>query len=143
MSFDSQVLGRVYFLRWKQPQVGDVAELVDEVEAASQRARAKLCYVALAPDDSPPPDKDTRDAMATALERLAKCCDSIHLVFEGSGFRQSLKRTAIAGVMIATGRGRSIQVHASMDEVAMALPNLPEIARLRDQLRGGVVARAV
>jgi hypothetical protein len=117
MAFNEFLVGRVYIIRWIDPTVADGIRLLHGVEEAHQRIGERLLYVAVAPRDSPPPPEQLRKVMATHLTTMLSHCEVMHLVFEGQGFSQTVKRMALASIVMVSGMKGRMQVHASVDHM--------------------------
>jgi len=123
MAFDNFLVGRVYLVRWVDPTVADGIKLLRAVEQAHARVGEKLIYVAIAPSDSPPPPEQLRKVMASHLATMLEHCEVMHLLFEGDGFSQTLKRMALASIVLISGMRGRMQVHGTLDHLmASAAP---------------------
>jgi hypothetical protein len=117
-------MGRVYVIRWIHPTVADGIKLLRGVEQAHARVGEQLIYVAIAPRDSPPPPEQLRMVMASHLTTMLKHCEAMYLVFEGVGFSQTVKRMALASVVLMSGMKGRMLVHGSVEQlIAGAPPN--------------------
>jgi hypothetical protein len=131
MSFDKFLHGRIFLIRWRVPAVSDGMQLLREVEAAHGQSGAKLIYLAVAPSDSPPPPEDLRKIMASHVDAMLQHCEMMHLVFEGVGFSQTIKRMALASIVLVSGMKGRMLVHDSLDAaMASTTPALrPELVK--------------
>lgn len=119
MSCVTGVIDRFYFVRWKKPELQDVSQIVRDVASVRQTVEKPLVYVAIAPEDSTPPDDQVRKAMLDAMEEMLGHCETMHFVFEGSGFGNVVKRSALAGILLVKGKRGRVFVHESV-EAALA-----------------------
>jgi hypothetical protein len=117
MSFEKFLHGRVFVIRWRKPEIADGMALLREVELAHQRAGTKVIYIAVAPSASPPPPEELRKVMAHHVQSMLVHCEVIHLVFEGVGFSQTLKRMALASIVLVSGMKGRMMVHDSLDKI--------------------------
>lgn len=132
MSYRKILHENYYILCWVAPEKGDPARVVEEVARLHKMRNKKPIYIAVAPDSTKPPDPQTRTEMGTVLQDLADHCESIHLVFEGEGFRRAVKQSALVGVLMAApANSGQLKVHATMDEVFGALKTTSDHRGLR------------
>jgi hypothetical protein len=122
MAFDNFLIGRVYVIRWIDPTVADGIKLLRGVEQAHERLGEKLIYVAIAPRDSPPPPEQLRMVMASHLTTMLLHCEVMHLVFEGVGFSQTVKRMALASIVMVSGMKGRMLVHGTTEQLIAAAP---------------------
>lgn len=128
MSCVTATVGSVYFVRWRLPEVEDMQRIVRDV-ATQRRERGKLLtFVALAPESSSPPGAAARQHMPILMNSALDHCDEMHLVFEGTGFSHSVKRSVMAAVFLAGGKRDRVHVHARVQEILRAQPR-PDIAQ--------------
>lgn len=121
MSFAKLAVENVFIIRWITPESSDGEAIYSEVSHLSKQTGQKLIYVAVAPVDSPPPPDELRKIMAGNVEKMTQWCSSIHLVFEGKGFTQSMKRTAFASIVLISGNRGKMFVHEDIASVANAM----------------------
>jgi hypothetical protein len=57
---------------------------------------------------------------------VLKSCESMHLVFEGTGFRHTVQRMAMVSIMLMAGKRSRIFIEASLEE---AVRNAPALVR--------------
>jgi hypothetical protein len=122
MSFETMVQGNVILLRWMIPDIKDAPLIIKAVRDNSIAQGLKLIYVAVAPSDSPPPRDDLRKAMSDNVAAMLEYCQSVHLVFEGSGFGQTIKRAALASVVLVSGMRGRMFVYDSIDSLSKSAP---------------------
>ena len=131
MAYANFLIGRVYVIRWLDPAVADGISLLRGVEQAHERVGEKLIYIAVAPSDSPPPPEQLRMVMASNLTAMLGHCEVMHLVFEGVGFSQTVKRMALASVVLMSGVKGRMLVHATIEQLLASAPptHKPEIVK--------------
>jgi hypothetical protein len=106
----------VYFVRWLEPAVSDVERIVGEAMALQRAGHAPLHYVAIIGKAVDPPGDDVRASMRHSIDRLLDCCDSIHLVIEGKGFRRAAMRSIGTSIfLLSRYRGRTF-AHDSVED---------------------------
>jgi hypothetical protein len=122
MSFDKFLHERIFLVRWRVPEVSDGMGLLREVEAAHGQSGAKLIYIAVAPSASPPPPEELRKIMAGHVDSMMQHCEMMHLVFEGVGFSQTIKRMALASIVLVSGMKGRMLVHDSLEKAMASSP---------------------
>ena len=155
MSYRSVLIDRVYMVRWQVPQLADGKAVVENIISARKALDRPLLFIVIAPEDSAPPDDEMRKFMVSHIDQVLSCCEMVHFVMEGSGFKNSIKRSVLTNVLLLAGKRAKTKVHSSVDEALEALPQLQVSAReVRDTAsrmgilpslsagyRGGVAAR--
>jgi len=102
----------VLLVRWQnQCEPVDVDRIRLATEAAFTRMGGPVVYVAVIPEDVPPPNAQTRTALRAGTDHGRSRCLSMHLVIEGEGLRLALLRSLTAGMMLATRGSFSIHTH--------------------------------
>ena len=125
MSYRSMQLGRLHLMRWGTPTLDDTNRLVLEVQRAHKSLKQPLIGVAIVPADAEPPRDDVRSAMVKRLDDLLQCCERMYFVMEGSGFRQSVMRSVLAGLLLAAGKRGRITVHSDVvTTLALVAPQI-------------------
>jgi len=138
MSCETASVGCVYFVRWiHRPEVDDMRRIVRELRERHQALGRPLTYIAVAPDSSEPPDSAARSHMPTLMNEALLYCESMHLVFEGVGFKHSVMRSVMAAVFLAGGKRDRVRVHARVEDVLRERESYELAQALRIlQLRG-------
>ena len=140
MSYNSVLVEEMYIVRWLEPNVDDIREIVKKVNELGRKTDNRLIYVAIAPDSSTPPDNETRDAMVKSMDDMIQVCSSLHLVVEGTGFRNSIKRSVLTGILLASGKSKNFYVHANFDEVFEKLGGINNsVSKMNAARAAGVV----
>lgn len=134
MSYKSALVDTVFFVRWQQPERADINRLLREVIQASKARGEPVFYLAVSPEDSPAPDKETRQQMVTVFETLSQHCRAIHLVYEARGFKASIKRNVMTGIVLASRSLRGVRVHKSVSEAFSELGNAVDIPGVQAKL---------
>ncbi len=118
MSCASGVVSDIFFVRWIEPEVDDVARIVDDVRTEAANRGRKLHYVAVIPTDVPVPDDAVRKAMSSTVDDVLECCETVHMVVEGKGLRRALVRSVSTSIiLLSRHRGRTF----AHDEVRKAV----------------------
>lgn len=125
MPYESKLLGSTLVVAWDRPDLADVRNVVSEVAQARRRVGQPLLYVAYIPDATATPEAPVRDAMSRSMPELLESCESIVFVLEGSGFKVSIGRAALAGIMLASGHRGRVHVTGSIGQAAAKVP--PEV----------------
>lgn len=108
MSCASGVVSDIFFVRWIEPELDDVARIVDDVRAEAAERGRKLHYVAVIPTDVPVPDDAVRKALSSTVDEVLECCETMHMVIEGKGLRRALVRSVSTSIiLLSRHRGRT------------------------------------
>lgn len=125
MAFNSRLVGNLYVVRWVEATLPDVAAVEDEVAAAKAAAgRIQLHGLAIVPITTPPPNDDVRKAMSRSMSKLLDHIETMHTVIEGSGFKHTILRSAMTGIVLVSGKRGRVFVHSTIDEALHSLSGL-------------------
>ncbi len=133
MSYKSRLVGGVFLVRWTAPQAEDVEAITRELEHARARVGRQVDYIAVVPASSPPPDKTTRHAMVKVLERLESVCRKVHMVVEGEGFANSIRRSVLTGILLASRKAELVAIYSSIDQALVQIAEAEDRAFVRSQ----------
>ncbi|MET0593243.1 MAG: hypothetical protein ABW133_11120, partial [Polyangiaceae bacterium] len=61
----------------------DVAQIKTRLAQAREQEGRELVYVAIAPEDSAPPEEPVRKAFMNAMDDVLNYCHTMHFVMEG------------------------------------------------------------
>ena len=127
MAYESCVLDGLFAIRWgsEQPELGDVAKYLAELEAAHARQATPLVGMFIMPPNHKIPSDAFRKIQADALPSIMEHLDFCVAVFEGSGFGIALKRTALGAILLLAPKRFSIHVRASAEEALIYDPPKP------------------
>jgi hypothetical protein len=126
MSYESCVLEGLFVVRWGPvPETTDVARYADELERARQAQGKPLVGLFIMPTDSAAPDDQFRKAQANKLPEIMKNFSYAVAVFEGVGFLSSLKRSALAAILLLAPKRQSIYVRSTVEEALLLSPAGP------------------
>lgn len=116
MSYHSILIDRVHIVRWQKPELADTLPLVREVRQAAQRVGKNLIGIPIIPEDIEPPTDEARSAMAKRMNEILDVSDSVHFVVEGTGFKPSILRSALSGILLVGGKRGRVLVHRNIDQ---------------------------
>jgi hypothetical protein len=126
MSYQSCTLDGIYVLRWgKTPELPDVDKYCEEIASAKKTQGVPLVALIIMPEDSDAPDGAFRKAQAARLNEIMGNLRYAICVFEGEGFLSSLKRSALVGILLLSGRRYPVHVRASIREALVEKPPEP------------------
>jgi len=111
--------GQLFMVRWRHPTVEASDQLGAEMEQYHERLGEPLFMGVIVGPDCVAPDPQAREALLRGHDRIYDCCLCIRMVFLGATLRQSLMRSVVTGITIATGlRGKGIAVDRSVGALA-------------------------
>jgi hypothetical protein len=116
MAYHSILLDRVHIVRWQKPELADTLPMIRELRQAADRLGKKIIGVSIVPDGVDPPTDDTKSAMAKRMNDVLEVSDSVHFVMEGTGFRPSIMRSALSGMLLVGGKRGRVFVHKNIDQ---------------------------
>jgi hypothetical protein len=128
------LVGRVLVVAWESPQHDDLVVIVDHLREATSRTGRRGLYLSVIGPKALP-HGPVRDELVGFYRDVLACCDSMHVVVEGTEFESSIKRSVIAGVLLVVGARGRIFVGNTLDAVVAASPSA-----VRDEL--GAATRA-
>jgi hypothetical protein len=126
MAYESCVLDGLYAIRWgTEPEIADVSSYSTELTAARLRQGKPLVGLFVMPPDSKNPSDEFRKAQAAALPDIMEHLEFAVAVFEGGGFKQALKRSALGAILLLAPKRFSIHVRATVEEALIDDPPKP------------------
>ncbi len=126
MSYQSCVLDGLFVLRWGEtPEVPDVARYCAEMHGARIAQGKPLVGLFIMPTNSRPPDDVFRKAQAALLPEIMSQLSYAVAVFEGVGFLSSLKRSALAAILLLAPKRHAIYVRSTLEEALLSDPAGP------------------
>jgi hypothetical protein len=134
MSYKAALIDNVYYVRWQEPEHRDPNRIFREVAQASRSLGQPVIYIAVSPEHSPAPDKETRQEMVRIFEQLSQLCLSVHLVYEAKGFKASIKRNVMTGILLASKKFEKVKVHKSEEEALASLEDRVDLPRFRQRV---------
>jgi hypothetical protein len=143
MSYHSILLDRVHIVRWQRPELADTMPMVRELRQAALKLGKKVIGVSIVPDGVDPPSEDTKTAMAKRMNDVLEVADSVHFVMEGTGFRQSIMRSALSGMLLVGGKRGRVFVHKNIDQalklIAPQIEMTPEMIKKLAREKGMIL----
>jgi hypothetical protein len=126
MSYESCVLKGLFVVRWgAQPELRDLDAYLAELTLARQTQGAPVVSLFIMPEDSAAPDEFFRKQQSIRLGRVMENSSYCIAVFEGSGFIVSLKRSALAAILLFAPRRARVHVRSSVEEALIDDPPGP------------------
>ncbi|WP_224240520.1 DofB protein [Hyalangium gracile] len=116
-SFKSDVVDRIFFVRYlRPPSKEDAKAVLERVAVAHKRLAQPLIYVGSIDSKSKVPNSEERNNLNELLLTLREYCEVVHLIIEGSELQNSLQRVIISGMLIVTRTyDNYLSVHKSVD----------------------------
>ena len=126
MAYESCVLDGLYAIRWGQdPQIVDLHSYSAELASARAKQGKPLVALFVMPPDSKNPSEEFRKAQAAALPNIMQHLEFAVAVFEGTGFKIALKRSALGAILLLAPKRFSIHVRSSVEEALLEDPPQP------------------
>jgi len=133
MSYKAALIDNIYYVRWQEPERPDPNRIFREVSQASKSLGRPIIYIAVSPENSPAPDKETRQEMVRIFEHLSQHCTSVHLIYEARGFKASIKRNVMTGILLASKKFEKVKVHKSEEDALAGLAERVDLDRFRQR----------
>ena len=114
MAYDKVLVKHVLVARWRTPSLSDGPSIVFDAKQAKQQLKHPILFVSVAPPESPPPPDDLRKYMGEHVAEMLEYCSELHIVIEGKGFANSMKRMAMASIVLISGMRKRMHVHDSV-----------------------------
>jgi hypothetical protein len=122
MACQVRFLRPVFFVRWIDPQVGDVRDIERELKTSHERQGGPVIYIAIVPAECKPLDEKVRTAFINRMQEVLERCETMHFVMEGQGFKNAIMRSSLAAVLLVRGQRTKVFVHKALeDALASAL----------------------
>jgi hypothetical protein len=120
MACSTITIESIYAVRWDNPEPQDLRR-IDFAIAELHKKLGKPCiYLAIVPQDAETPSNEMRSAMIAGMTAMLEHCESIHFVIEGSGFKHTVLRSALAGILLVAGRRGRVFVHTTVQDALQA-----------------------
>lgn len=113
--------GRVFAVRWLHTTASAVAEVETAAMAMHRSIGQPLLHITVVAGDAKPPSDEARRELLESSKRLSSVADKMYLVLEGTGFRLSMMRSVVAGLMLMMESRKILGVFVSIDEALRAL----------------------
>ena len=120
MSYISTLVSNMHAVRWQTPTQIDVLALIREVKQARASVGAGLLGICILPEDAEIPSDEIRKAMIDGMHSILDCCELVHSVFEGSGFKAAAMRAAMSAFFLHNPKPGSLVVFESVDVAVTA-----------------------
>jgi hypothetical protein len=120
MSCTTATVESVYAVRWDKPEPADLRRINMDVADLHKKLGRPCIYLAIVPEGAETPSNEMRSSMISTMETMLKHCDSIHFVIEGSGFKHTVLRSALAGILLVAGRRGRVFVHTTAQDAIQA-----------------------
>ncbi len=129
---DSEIVvtdGNTIMVRWIDVSAVGI-DRVEALTAAAARKAGLMHYYGIVPNGAGLPPDDVRKRMQEALKLLQANCESINLIFDGTGMKAAAARSIAASIFLISGN-RKMHMHASLDEALVKMqPNeAPQLAK--------------
>lgn len=136
MPYKSETVDRLYVVRWDNPDTADVAAMEREVARVAGATSQRLRGLSIVPSSTTPPDDATRSAMGKSLPHLLEHLETMHVVIEGTGFKHTILRSAMTGIILVGGKRGRVFVHSDVESAIGALATALDMsaAQLRSRL---------
>lgn len=122
MHFKSFAHERLMVIRWLAPSVEATRVLTGAITRQYGVVRAPLFFAAVVGARCPTPDARTREALQQSFDIEGERLDTVHMVVLGSSIRQSLMRSVLVNVALASQRkARRPIVDGSAEQFAGAV----------------------
>ena len=113
-------------LRWGDlPQITDVTRYCEETRRAHAEQGKPVVGLFIMPTHSKPPDEAFRKEQARLLPEIMSHFSYAVAVFEGVGFLSSLKRSALAAILLLAPKRHAIFVRSTLEEALLTDPAGP------------------
>lgn len=123
MAYSSTTLENIHVVRWQTTEERDLRRIQSDVADLHKKMGRPCIYLALVPEDSETPSNQVRSAMIDSMAKMLEHCETIHFVIEGSGFKHTVLRSAMAGILLVAGRRGRIFVHTTAEEAVKHFPS--------------------
>ncbi len=145
MSCITAMIDSIFFVRWQRPEIRDLTHIQAEVSRVRGRHKGPIIYLAIVPTDADPPDTDVRKAMMDSMDGVLAHCEAMYFVIEGAGFKHSVLRSALAGILLVAGRRGRVFVETSVEDALADIAKrlrIESMSILRQARTNGVVPPA-
>jgi hypothetical protein len=126
MAYQSCVLKGLFVVRWgAHPAIPDLNAYLAELADARKKQGAPLVSLFIMPENSAIPDETFRKQQSKRLREVMENSSFCIAVFEGSSFVVSLKRSALAMILLLAPQRARIWVRSSVEEALLNDPPGP------------------
>jgi hypothetical protein len=129
--------GAVFVLWGRVTTKQDLDRVLDRLKLVAGSSGGPVVYVTRVPTDAQPPEADVRAHLNAIMPQVVAQCSSYHVVLEGNGFINAMKRAVLAGLFQISWRRGTFHVHAAPKEVIFKLerekrPHAEKVLQLAD-----------
>jgi hypothetical protein len=126
VAYESCVLKGLFVVRWgARPELRDLDAYVGELAAARKTQGAPLVSLFIMPENSAAPDEIFRKQQSMRLGQVMENSSYCIAVFEGSSFMLSLKRSALAAILLFAPSRARVHVRSSVEDALVKDPPGP------------------
>jgi hypothetical protein len=122
MSFEAVSVRHATFVLWGIPSIPDVDRLRDSLKRHAARTGGPILYLARVPVNAPAPASDVRRYLDARMPDLLACCSGYHVILEGDGIVNALKRGVLIGLYQAQPNREKFFVHSTVGSVVKVVP---------------------
>jgi hypothetical protein len=120
LSYESKLVGRLFVVLWGETTLADIDRLRREFNDAARQAGGTVIYVSIQDATTKPPADAERKGLMQLAEDMFSKYDSLYLVLRADGFRGSVLRSTVAGMMLMSKQRSKVHVVGTLDEVLYA-----------------------
>lgn len=117
MSYVGTTVGRLFVVLWTETTLSDLDRLRREILEFRRNSGQKIVYASISDAHTPPPGDRERKALVAMAEELMDNFEAIYMVLRADGFRGSVLRSAMAGMMLVSKVRKQVFVVATIEEV--------------------------
>lgn len=141
MGYLAATIGRVFIVRWRGFELGDLAHVRREIAEARTVVGKPLVYLSLIPGDSRTFSAEERGTLLAFVTDIFPDCESVHHVIDGEGFMSSARRSIVTNLAIRTPHPGAFSTYATLEEAIDAIA--PIVGIPQDELTRQALARNV
>jgi hypothetical protein len=101
MPGESATIGHLFVIRWDTVVYSDLAVLVRDVRAISEKTGRLVTYIAIQDDDYREPPAEVKQAFKHWFPELMKFVKTDYLVISATGIQASLQRSILKAMLIS------------------------------------------
>jgi hypothetical protein len=105
------------FVLWGKPTRKAMDMALTELKLSAEKSGRPVVYITRVPPDAPPPDAEGRAYLDKLMPQVLELCSTYHVVLEGSGFINAVKRGVLVSMFQIKWRRGTFFVHASAGEI--------------------------
>jgi hypothetical protein len=132
--YQRSVHGRVFCVLWRETTIDDLDRLRREIPDQARFIKERLIYVSISDAQTPPPGEVERRALIKLAEDMLPHLELIFLVIRAEGFKGSVLRSAMAGMLLLSKHRKVVQIVGTIDEALYYSRGLLDESAVRRQL---------